>query len=157
MTALERDPDRRWQRATALRTAMTYETKRLGLTMQNAGVVDWIDWAFQQERKDDSGPIISIEGGTRPLLDAVTTQRPSAAQPVQPVQPAEPAAQSQSISVAPPPATRAVPRADRVVAEAAPSRSIGRKVLRVLITIVVLLMITAGIAAVVYFALPYFT
>ena len=151
MTALERDPDRRWQRATALRTAMTYETKRLGLTMQNAGVVDWIDWAFQQERKDDSDPIISIESGTRPLLDAVTMQRPSAAQPVQPVEPA-----SQSHSLPAPSAPRA-PRAERVVAEAPPSRSIGRKVLRVLITIVVLLMITAGIAAVVYFALPYFT
>jgi serine/threonine protein kinase len=43
MTALERDPDRRWQHATALRTAMTTLTKRLGMVVTNPEVVQWLD------------------------------------------------------------------------------------------------------------------
>jgi serine/threonine-protein kinase len=46
MTALARDPDRRWQHATALRTALTTLTKRLDLVASNAQVVEWLDWAF---------------------------------------------------------------------------------------------------------------
>src|SRR5262249_45101138 len=48
MTALSRDPDRRWQQATALRTALTTLTRRLGLIASNARVIDWLDWAFAQ-------------------------------------------------------------------------------------------------------------
>jgi serine/threonine protein kinase len=48
MTALERDPERRWQHATALRTALTTLTRRLGLIASNAQVVQWLDWAFSQ-------------------------------------------------------------------------------------------------------------
>jgi serine/threonine protein kinase len=48
MTALARDPERRWQHATALRTAMTTLTHRLGLVASNAQVVEWLDWAFTQ-------------------------------------------------------------------------------------------------------------
>jgi serine/threonine protein kinase len=50
MTALERDPDRRWQHATALRSALTTMTKRLQLDVSNPDVAEWIDWAFGQER-----------------------------------------------------------------------------------------------------------
>ena len=50
MTALERDPDRRWQHATALRTAMTTVTQRLGLAISNVRVVGWIDWLFDQRK-----------------------------------------------------------------------------------------------------------
>ena len=50
MTALERDPDRRWQHATALRTALTTLTHRLGLVVSNTQVVQWLDWAFTQKR-----------------------------------------------------------------------------------------------------------
>jgi serine/threonine protein kinase len=56
MTALARDPDRRWQHATALRTAMTTVTQRLGLAISNAQSVEWIEWAFAQERPRGSGP-----------------------------------------------------------------------------------------------------
>ena len=48
MTALERDPDARWQRAAALRVALTTETKRLGMTLLDQQVVEWCEWAFQQ-------------------------------------------------------------------------------------------------------------
>ncbi|MEO8701387.1 MAG: protein kinase [Kofleriaceae bacterium] len=50
MTALARDPDRRWQHATALRTAMTTVTHRLGLAISNAQTVEWVEWAFTQRR-----------------------------------------------------------------------------------------------------------
>lgn len=50
MTALARDPDRRWQHATALRTAMTTVTARLGLVMSNARAHDWIEWVFDQTK-----------------------------------------------------------------------------------------------------------
>jgi serine/threonine protein kinase len=76
MTALARDPDRRWQHATALRSALTTLTQRLGLVASNAQVVHWLDWAFTHKRKPrppvepdtetDAGPMaeepsISIE------------------------------------------------------------------------------------------------
>jgi serine/threonine protein kinase len=50
MTALSRDPAGRWQHATALRTAMTTLTHRLGLAWTNQQAVEWIAWAFEQPR-----------------------------------------------------------------------------------------------------------
>jgi serine/threonine protein kinase len=65
MTALQRDPDRRWQQATALRTAMTTVTKRLGFVTHNAQVFDWLSWAFEQQvRSEDSDPEISVSRNT---------------------------------------------------------------------------------------------
>jgi len=46
MTALARDPDMRWQHATALRAAMTTVTKRLGLDVMSTQVAGWLDRAF---------------------------------------------------------------------------------------------------------------
>jgi serine/threonine protein kinase len=43
MTALERDPDKRWQHATALRNAMTTVTRRLGLHVESTRVVQWLE------------------------------------------------------------------------------------------------------------------
>ncbi len=86
MTALARDPDRRWQHATALRTALTTLTRRLDLIASNLQVVQWLDWAFshaagapsRDDRRDrdtdtdaqpiDDDPSISIEQGTVPLV-----------------------------------------------------------------------------------------
>jgi serine/threonine protein kinase len=48
MTALARDPEKRWQQATALRNAMTTVTKRLDLVISNAQVIEWVNWAFEQ-------------------------------------------------------------------------------------------------------------
>jgi len=81
MTALARDPDRRWQHATALRSALTTLTQRLDLVATNAQVIRWLDWAFTQTRPprrpvepdteidaravtDDDEPSISIEQHT---------------------------------------------------------------------------------------------
>jgi serine/threonine protein kinase len=78
MTALQRDPDRRWQRATALRTALTTETKRLGLAVLNNTVVEWIEWAFQQKGNYqlDTDPSISIEPGTNHMIAAGSAPKP---------------------------------------------------------------------------------
>jgi len=88
MTALSRDPDRRWQQATALRTALTTLTRRLGLICTNQQMVEWIRWLFdhakphgiklpgvgarETEPSDPSLLIepasVSISGPTRPEL-----------------------------------------------------------------------------------------
>ena len=50
MTALARDPEKRWQHATALRSALTTLTKRLGLVVHDAQVIEWISWALEQTK-----------------------------------------------------------------------------------------------------------
>ena len=74
MTALERDPERRWQQATALRTALTTLTKRLDMQVTNKEVVQWLDvldfesatLPFAEKHEDSSGDsvIISVEHQT---------------------------------------------------------------------------------------------
>lgn len=68
MTALERDPDKRWQQATALRTALTTLTQRLGLQVTNQEVVAWLgalDFApaTVPDGGDGESVVISVEGG----------------------------------------------------------------------------------------------
>ncbi|MBL0216122.1 MAG: serine/threonine protein kinase [Myxococcales bacterium] len=63
MTALERDPDARWQHATALRTALTTLTKRLGMQVTNQEVVVWLD------ALDFDSATLPFDGG-RPSADA---------------------------------------------------------------------------------------
>ena len=79
MTALERDPDRRWQQANALRNALTTLTKRLDMQVTNKEVVTWLDaldfdsatLPFHGERMGDElggeSVIISVEPGTAHL------------------------------------------------------------------------------------------
>ncbi len=50
MTALARDPDKRWQQASALRSAMTTLTKRLGMAVQSSKIIEWITYAFEHTR-----------------------------------------------------------------------------------------------------------
>ena len=97
MTALERNPDQRWQRATALRNALTTETRRLGLIAHNNEVIDWIEWAFSHGGKShEESVVISIDRiGETPLARGVpneflhvsdhmeTLVRPSGSQPLQ--------------------------------------------------------------------------
>jgi serine/threonine protein kinase len=76
MTALERDPDKRWQRASALRMALTAETMKLGLVAHNTQVLEWIDWAFEQTATDDDSPEIEISTGTTELRTQDASQPP---------------------------------------------------------------------------------
>jgi serine/threonine protein kinase len=102
MTALARDPDRRWQHATALRTALTTLTKRLGLIAGNLQVVQWLDWAFAHAPKPASraqtdtdldaepitlDPSISIEHRTVDL--SASSQRMTVVSSINPDPPAE--------------------------------------------------------------------
>lgn len=56
MTALERDPDTRWQRAAAMRVALTTEVKRLGMTIIDQEVTRWVDTIFSDALGDTSTP-----------------------------------------------------------------------------------------------------
>ncbi len=56
MTALERDPDVRWQRAAAMRVALTTEVKRLGFTILDSEVARWADRIFEDALGDVSTP-----------------------------------------------------------------------------------------------------
>jgi serine/threonine protein kinase len=71
MTALERDPARRWQNATALRNALTGVAK----PSANAEVMEWVAFVF---KLDTNAP--RPVRGSRPL----TTQRAASSTPVDP-------------------------------------------------------------------------
>jgi serine/threonine protein kinase len=64
MTALERDPEQRWQQATALRHALTTETQRLGLIALDTQVAAWIESAFHRSFSGESEPSIVISRST---------------------------------------------------------------------------------------------
>ena len=91
MTALERDPDKRWQHATALRSAMTTVTRRLGLHVESTRVVEWLE-RFDFDRATEpmarkksrayidefevggESMVISVEDAPIPSYDAVTNK-----------------------------------------------------------------------------------
>ncbi|HEX3473476.1 MAG TPA: protein kinase [Kofleriaceae bacterium] len=79
MTALARDPERRWQHATALRSALTTLTRRLGLVASNPQVVQWLDWAFTQKRRARPGHEPDTETDAEPLDDepSISIQQPT--------------------------------------------------------------------------------
>ncbi len=54
MTALQRDPDLRWQNAGAMRAALTAEARRLRQVVSGAQIREWIEWAFRQPTRQDS-------------------------------------------------------------------------------------------------------
>jgi serine/threonine protein kinase len=62
MTALERDPNARWQRAAALRVALTTETRRLGMTVLDQQVVDWCENVFADSEVDTPAPTRVLRG-----------------------------------------------------------------------------------------------
>jgi serine/threonine protein kinase len=55
MTALQRDPDQRFQNAGAMRVALTTEVRRLRMAISGAQIRDWVAWAFEQvPRSEDT-------------------------------------------------------------------------------------------------------
>jgi hypothetical protein len=50
MTALERDPARRWQSAAAMRDRLHAVIAQPGNAMDNQGVIDWVHWVFEQKK-----------------------------------------------------------------------------------------------------------
>jgi serine/threonine protein kinase len=109
MTALEREPARRWQHATALRAAMTTLTQRLGLECTNQAAIEWITWMLAQPRKNSARlapraasaseasaePSVQIEVQSR--SDSAVATRPS-----RPSRPGYPRPQSQPGPSSPP-------------------------------------------------------
>jgi eukaryotic-like serine/threonine-protein kinase len=48
MTALQREPDRRWQSAGAMRTALDNASHELQTIVTNAQLIEWVEWTFSQ-------------------------------------------------------------------------------------------------------------
>jgi len=70
MTALDRDPDARWQRAAAMRVALTTETKHLGLAILDQQVVGWVERIFEEALGDVGTPAPTRVLGTSPSISA---------------------------------------------------------------------------------------
>jgi hypothetical protein len=56
MTALERDPDRRWQSAVELRNALVRTTSQ---TVTKEQLVAWTEWAFSQKQRPTENSAVS--------------------------------------------------------------------------------------------------
>jgi serine/threonine protein kinase len=72
MTALDRDPDARWQRAAAMRVALTTETKRLGLNVLDQQVAGWVERIFVDALGDVGTPAPTRVLGTSPSISATS-------------------------------------------------------------------------------------
>lgn len=70
MTALARDPERRWQQASALRQAMTTLTKRLDMVVPNQKIIEWIEFAFEHTRPSLlAAPLVDTGGSISMLIE----------------------------------------------------------------------------------------
>jgi serine/threonine protein kinase len=91
MTALERDPDRRWQSAAALRGALVDVARDLQTVVTNGQLTQWIEWAFSQrpvtEASELSQLIKILEAPSRPSgrISGPFDRGTPAPQPAQPV------------------------------------------------------------------------
>jgi serine/threonine protein kinase len=88
LRALDRDPDKRWQSAGAIRDAFSEEAHRIGVAISGPQIRDWVEWAFNQNARRDSSvermlrgmsPSLSIEMAE---VEIVPTPRPSTPIPV---------------------------------------------------------------------------
>ncbi len=121
MTALERDPDARWQRAAALRVALTTETKRLGMTVLDHQVSRWCEQLFANALGDVSTPAPTrVLTPPRPGPESVVIEYVVEA----PHQPSAEPREARPTAPTTPPAQRTLlggrPVAPQVVAQAAP-------------------------------------
>jgi eukaryotic-like serine/threonine-protein kinase len=70
MKALERDPEKRWQSAGEMKTALADVATKLQTVVSNQQLVEWVEWAFTQEpldeRSDLSQLINLLEQPSRP-------------------------------------------------------------------------------------------
>jgi serine/threonine protein kinase len=71
LTALQRDPELRWQSAAAMRTAIANATEALGGTVTNQQVLEWVGWAFEQKpRKEDTALVRVIDALAEPSSES---------------------------------------------------------------------------------------
>ncbi|HEU0031133.1 MAG TPA: serine/threonine-protein kinase [Kofleriaceae bacterium] len=175
LTALARDPNRRWQHATALRQAMTTVTHRLGLVVSNKQTFEWIEWAFDQtkprqpslraaaEQLSEDDPSISIERSTQVDEPATVVMTSRPARTSEPPRPAiamtllgagpvpDPRAASARLSQ---PLIAATPVPPSQVAAAEVAR---RRRGKLAMTVVLVLLAAASVGVAVYFVLPLVT
>jgi len=67
MTALQRDPELRWQNAGAMRAALTAEARRQRAVVSGAQIREWIEWAFRQPTREDT-PIRHVLDDLEPSI-----------------------------------------------------------------------------------------
>ncbi|MBV8757626.1 MAG: serine/threonine protein kinase [Deltaproteobacteria bacterium] len=67
LTALERDPRRRWQSAAAMRVALRNCVRELGIEITDRRVLQWVEWAFSQD------PDRAETSGMNELMDLLDT------------------------------------------------------------------------------------
>jgi serine/threonine protein kinase len=180
MTALDRDPDARWQRAAAMRVALTTETKRLGMAVLDQQVAQWCERVFDNALGDTSTPAPTRVLGTSPSLaiDSVVIEHVPDREGTQPGhgnakldepeellqtimrEPVRPVRPSQRLEMPLPAPARTLLGAPAmkppppILIESAPVGPEPRRMGNV--TIMLLLLVAAAAAcAVVYFGLPY--
>lgn len=93
MTALERDPDRRWRSAAQMRDRIRAVIAQPGNSIDDKGVSDWVNWVFEQRRgrAPQLTPMMpmairSLAGALPHLVDAADIVRLPPAPPMPPFQ-----------------------------------------------------------------------
>ena len=79
MTALERDPDRRWQSAAAMQVALANASREFGLVVGSQQLVEWVDWAFEQKtgRAAQLTPMLPMPAYTPDPADPTPSATPT--------------------------------------------------------------------------------
>lgn len=66
MTALERNPDRRWQSAATMRAALRAVIEQPGNFVDNKHVIDWVHWVFTQKPGTEASGVSQLDAMVRP-------------------------------------------------------------------------------------------
>jgi len=66
MTALERDPNRRWQTAADMREALLGVIEAPGNNVDNPHVIDWVNWVFTQKPGTEASGVSKLISLTTP-------------------------------------------------------------------------------------------
>jgi eukaryotic-like serine/threonine-protein kinase len=60
MTALQREPDARWQSAGAMRAALANAASELQVVVTNEQLIEWVDWTFTQASLDENSEVSEL-------------------------------------------------------------------------------------------------
>jgi serine/threonine protein kinase len=96
MTALERNPEKRWQSAANMRSALRRVLEQPGNEVDNQHVIDWVNWVFTQKPGTEVSGVARLSDMLRPQ-----TVRPST--PAIVFDPKDPLQAADIVSLPPPP------------------------------------------------------
>ncbi len=68
MTALERNPSRRWQSAAMMRAALRGVIEQPGNYVDNKHVIDWVNWVFTQKPGTEASGVSQLQSIQRPVV-----------------------------------------------------------------------------------------